>query len=101
MEKELGVRGDKVAQFQLQVNFLVPEDFKLDSQESAVIQKKNSRWGIIGDSPIDIKGMRGNVKITMRQRDDEGDAVACSVVIAGHVKGGDIISASLRIRIIT
>ena len=45
--------------------------------------------------------MKGNVRITMKQRDKEGDAVACSVVIAGNLRGGGIAAASLRIRIVT
>jgi len=99
---ELGESGDKVPQFKLQVNFLVPERFgSVDFQISGVSTKKDSRWDVVGDSPIEITGQKGRVAITMKQRDKEGNPNACSVVIAGTLRNGTSVSASLRIRIVT
>ena len=102
MEKELGENADKVKDFQLQVNFIVPEDFdSIYDKTSGVMQRKNSRWEIVGDSPITIEGMRGNVKITMKQKNNEGESIAGTVVIAGRLRNGDSVSGTLRIRIVT
>lgn len=100
MEKELGPNTKKGDSFKLQVNFMVDEAFELDKGSSGVLRPKNSRFEVVGESPIDVKGNRGKVVIAMSVRDLEGENVAALVQIGGSVNKATV-SASLRIRIVT